>query len=366
MSDEISAAVIEEFNKPLKIRNFKRPKLSEGEVLVRISAAGVCGSDVHIWRGLDPRVSTPIIPGHEGVGVIDEIAGEKRDVFGRSLSAGDMIIWDRGVTCGRCEYCTIYKMPSLCPNRWTYGISKSCNEPPYLNGCYSEAIVLDRNTRIIKLEETVDPVTLVPASCSGATSAHSFELRPPRIGESVLILGPGPLGIFHVAFSREYGASEIIVIGGTKERLEMCRRFGATHIINRRETTIEERIKMIRELTDGRGVDVAYECSGTNQAFMEGLQHIRIGGSFVVPGFGVPKGRAEIDCFHQITRKNIEIRGVWVSDTEHLYRAVRLVQSGKYPFRELITHIKPLEEATEALRLVEERRTIKAVITPSN
>lgn len=360
------AAVLEEFCKPLVIRDFKKPEIKDGEILVKILASGVCGSDVHIWRGLDPRVSTPIILGHEGCGVIEEMAGEKYDVFGKPLNEGDLIIWDRGVVCGTCHYCTIYKTPSLCVNRWTYGISKPCNEPPYLNGCYSEAIILHKNTKIIKLEKSVDPATIVSAACSGATAAHSFEMHSPKVGETVLILGPGPLGIFHVAFSREYGASNIIVIGGTKERLEICRRFGATVVINREETSLEEREKIIRELTEGCGVDVAYECSGTISAFNEGLIHLRAGGTLVVPGFGVPSGSTMIDCFTMITRKNVKIQGVWVSDTEHLYRAVKIIQNGKYPFHDLITHKKPLEEATEALQLMMERRAIKVVLLPNN
>jgi threonine dehydrogenase-like Zn-dependent dehydrogenase len=364
MPDKIEAAVLEEFGKPLEIRAFERPKLREGEILARITASGVCGSDVHMWKGLDARVILPLILGHEGVGIIDEIKGKKLDVFGRSLTEGDAIIWDRGVVCGMCPYCAVHKTPSLCVNRWTYGISKPCNEPPYLNGCYSEAIVLHERTKVIRLEGSIDPVALAPASCSGATSAHSFELHPPKLGETVLIFGPGPLGIFHVAFSKEYGASNIIVIGGTRERLEMCKKFGATHVINRNEMPPEERKSMILELTEGRGADVAYECSGSVSAFMEGLSHLRMGGTIVVPGFGVPSGSAMVDCFHHITRKNVKIQGVWVSDTEHLYRALRLVQSKKYPFRELVTHTRPLEEATDALRLVEERRAVKVVLKP--
>jgi len=361
---KVRAAVVTEFGKPLEMQNFKVPKLREGQVLVRITASGVCGSDVHIWKGLDPRVKTPLILGHEGIGVVENLAGEKSDVFGNVLNVGDNIIWDRGVVCGVCHYCVIHKTPSLCVNRWTYGISKTCAEPPYLNGCYSEAMVLDEKTKIIKLDKQIDPVTLVSASCSGATSAHSFDLHPLKTGETVLVQGPGPIGVFHVAFAKEQGASEIIVIGGTEKRLALCRKFGATTTINRHETTLQERKEIIRELTGGRGVDVAYECSGTVQAFMEGLQHIRVGGAYLVPGFGVPSGEAKIDCYHLITRKNVKIQGVWVSDTEHLYRAVKLVLSGKYPFRELVTHKLPLTEATEALQLVEERKALKVVLVP--
>jgi hypothetical protein len=89
-----------------------------------------------------------------------------------------------------------------------------------------------------------------------------------------------------------------------------------------------------------------------------------MGGAYVVPGFGVPSGEASVDCFRFITRKNIKIQGVWVSDASHLYRAVKLVQSKKFPFEDFVSHKIPLSDATEALRLVGERKATKIVLIP--
>ena len=139
--------VLEKFNEPLVMRTFPIPTLKEGEVLVKIEAAGVCGSDVHMWEGRDPRIRLPMILGHEGVGEIVEINGEKRDVHGRPLKRGDEVLWNRGVTCGHCYFCKVKMEPSLCPNRWVYGIHTSCAEPPYLTGNYSEFLLLDQECR---------------------------------------------------------------------------------------------------------------------------------------------------------------------------------------------------------------------------
>jgi threonine dehydrogenase-like Zn-dependent dehydrogenase len=98
---------------------------------------------------------------------------------------------------------------------------------------------------------------------------------------------------------------------------------------------------------------------------MEGLRHLRIGGTYVVPGFGAPSGEASVDCYRFISRKNLRIQGVWVSDTSHLHQAIKLVQSEKYPFEELISHKLSLTEATEGLRLVERRETLKVVLLPN-
>jgi D-arabinose 1-dehydrogenase-like Zn-dependent alcohol dehydrogenase len=204
---ESKAMVLEKFNHPLPMRAFPIPDLKEGEVLVKIEAAGVCGSDVHMWEGRDPRIRLPMILGHEGVGEIADINGEKRDVHGRPLKRGDKVLWNRGVTCGHCYFCRVKMEPSLCPHRWVYGIHTSCAGPPYLTGNYSEYLLLAREVDLFKIETDVDLQVFVPASCSGATAAHAFDLSRMESGDSVLVQGIGPLGIFSVAFARSFGAS---------------------------------------------------------------------------------------------------------------------------------------------------------------
>ena len=102
---EAKAAVLQQFNEPLALQTFPLVPLADGEVRVRIKAAGVCGSDVHMWRGQDPRTPLPMILGHEGVGEIAEINGTKLDLFGRELKPGDPVLWERGVMCGTCVQC---------------------------------------------------------------------------------------------------------------------------------------------------------------------------------------------------------------------------------------------------------------------
>ena len=196
---EAKAMVLEGFNQPLTMRTFPLPKLGTGEILVRVEVAGVCGSDVHMWEGRDPRIRLPMILGHEGAGEIVEMKGDKRDVYGHPLSVRDKVLWSRGVTCGHCYFCKVKLEPSLCPHRLVHGIHTSCAEPPYLTGNYSEYLLLDQRTDFFKIEKDLDLAILVPASCSGATTAHAFDLAGIEQGDSVLIQGVGPLGIFAVA-----------------------------------------------------------------------------------------------------------------------------------------------------------------------
>ncbi len=363
MAKKTRIAVLEEFNKPLQVREMEIPDLLPGQILVQIAASGVCGSDVHMQQGQDPRLALPMSLGHEGVGQIVEMNGEKKTALGEELKIGDMIIWNRGVLCGKCYYCTIAHQPSLCENRWAYGIHRSLNDPPHLNGCYAEHLILHKKTDILLLDDR-DPAVYVPASCSGATAAHAFEYARFKMGDSVLIQGPGPLGIFLVAFAKTAGAGEIIVTGGTQSRLEMCREFGATQILNRHTCSREETTEAVMSLTHGRGVDVAIEAAGSLNAIVDGMPLVRTGGKYISAGFGEPAGSVEFPWFENVLRRNLTVQGVWVSDTQHVLEAMRLVQMNYDKFAKMITHRFGLEDATDALEAVDSRQAVKAVLIP--
>ena len=358
------AMVLEAFNQPLEMREFELPRLQEGEVLIRVEAAGICGSDVHMLRGEDPRTPLPIILGHEGVGRILEVQGEKRTVDGDLLHSGDLILWNRGVSCHRCFHCAVLNEPALCKNRKVYGINRSSKVAPYVNGCYSQEMLLTADTDIFKVTAEVDPAILVSASCSGATVAHAFDLHRPEFGDTVLIQGPGPLGVYAVAFAKKMGAQEIIVIGGSENRLQTCREFGATLTLNRRELSLEDRKQAIMDKTRGRGVDFAIEAVGDPSAVHEGIKLVRSGGAYVSIGFSQPPGNCQIDFFQEVVSKNLKIQGVWVSGTRHTWQAMKLVLERPELFARMITHRFSLEQANEALAAMAQRDALKAVLVP--
>jgi threonine dehydrogenase-like Zn-dependent dehydrogenase len=358
------AMVLERFNEPLVLKAFPVPRLKEGEVLVKVEAAGVCGSDVHQWEGRDPRIRLPMILGHEGAGEVAELNGEKKDIYGTPLRTGDKVLWSRGVTCGHCYFCRVKMEPSLCSNRWVYGIHTTCAEPPYLTGNYAEYLPMDRRVDFFRIDPGTDLETLVPASCSGATTAHAVDLSRMEPGDSVLVQGVGPLGIFAVAFAKSLAASGIIAIGGTEERLEMCRAFGATLTLNRKKLSKKERRDAVLEITHGQGVDVAFEMAGEFDAMAECISLARTGGTCISAGFAEPRGKMEIDPFQDVGRKNLRLQGVWVSDVRHTHMALQLILSRKDDFKRLITHRFPLAQANEALKAMKTREAVKAVLLP--
>ena len=361
-----TAAVLNAFHEPLDFQEFEVQPLAEGEVLVKILAAGVCGSDVHMHRGKDPRTPLPMILGHEGVGEIADTGGPKLDLLGRPLEPGDKVMWERGVMCGKCLYCVVRKQPSLCPNRKTYGISYSCADAPYLRGCYSEYLHVQAGAPFIKIDDDIDPAVLVAASCSGATAAHSIEVSHIRPGDVVLVVGPGPVGLFALAFALRAGASRVYVSGTQADasRLEMARAFGAAGTLVVGETAAEERREYLMDVTGGFGPNVVIDCTGAVRALEENIALVAPGGTYSIPGIAEPRDRFPVDLFTWIARKNVSLQGVWVSDTDHLWQSVQLVLSRDFPFEQLVTHRFPLRDAMAGLAAVESCEAVKAVLVP--
>lgn len=359
------AAVLTAFKKPLELQEFDLLPLAPGEVLVRVTAAGICGSDLHMAGGEDPRTQMPIILGHEGVGEIVEIKDAKNDLHGRPLRVGQPVFWSRSVVCGTCYYCS-HDDHHLCPKRFVYGIHRPVSTPPHVNGCYTQYLPLDARTDIIAIDDVPREHhrTLVTASCSGGTAAHGFDLFPPKPDDTLVILGTGPLGCWTAALARDCGVKKIIGISRSEGRLEASRRYGVTHTLSVKNTTEAERKEFVRGLTDGRGADAVYEMVGKADVVREGISLARPGGRFITAGFGQPGGKMEWDPFWDLTRPDLKYVGVWVSHTRHSLRALELMKRHLDDFALMVTHAVPLEEANRGHELMRSGEAMKAVITP--
>src|SRR5689334_1285635 len=137
------ASVLEQFRAPLQLRELELPASPEpGAALVRVEMAGICGTDVHLWKGELP-IPLPVILGHETVGRIERLGSEPtEDWRGNPLKVGDRICWASSISCGTCYYCRVKGQPTRCTSRKAYGISYCANEPPHLRGGYAEKILL--------------------------------------------------------------------------------------------------------------------------------------------------------------------------------------------------------------------------------
>src|SRR5438105_15607963 len=228
MMSTCKASVLEKFKSPLVMREFPLPsRLEPGAALVRIEMAGICGTDVHLWKGELP-IALPVILGHETVGRLEQLGeGLERDWTGQPLKPGDRVTWNSSTSCGRCFYCAEKRQPTRCPQRRAYGIGYRCDQPPHLLGGYAEFHYLRPGTNIFKLPDDLATEAVIGAGCALITAIHGVERTGISWRDNVVVQGAGPVGIATLAVARSAGAGQIIVIGRPEHRLELARRFGA-------------------------------------------------------------------------------------------------------------------------------------------
>jgi putative phosphonate catabolism associated alcohol dehydrogenase len=360
------AAVLTQYEAPLEMKEFPVPDTIErGAALVRVELAGICGTDVHLWRGQLP-IPLPVILGHETVGVIEELGeGLHEDWSRNALSVGDRITWSSSINCDECYYCRTKPQPTRCLKRKAYGISYDCSVAPHLLGGYAEYIYLRPGTAIFKIPEELPTEAVVGAGCALTTSLHGIERIGVQMGDNVVIQGSGPVGLAALAVAKGSGAATTIVLGGPPHRLQIARRFGADACIDVDRTTVAERKARVLELTGGFGADVVLECVGIPAAVPEGLELCRDGGRYLVLGHYGNAGTIEFNP-HVITRKQLLVAGSWGFEPRHTRAALTFLSRTReqFPFEELIAEPFPLDRAFEALQATASWTTAKSAIAP--
>jgi L-iditol 2-dehydrogenase len=235
-----------------------------------------------------------------------------------------------------------------------------------LLGGWSQAIWMKPGVQMVPLPNDLAPETFIGGGCGLVTGLHAVDMANISLGESVAVLGVGPVGQSIVALSALSGAGDVIAVGAPDDRLAFARRMGATRTIALELTSVD-RVAEIRGVTRGRGVDVVIEASGSPDAVSQALDMVRDGGRVVICGHYTDNGPVEIHPHWQINRKHVEIHGCWGSQYHHFQRAVQLaVQFGdRVPWREMVSDRYDLEHASSALAAVESRAALKAIILPN-
>ena len=362
------ASVLTAFNAPLELRDLPLPeKLEPGAALVRTEMAGICGTDVHLWKGQLP-IALPVIMGHETVGRIAQLGeGLERDWTGQPLKIGDRVTWNSAVSCGTCYYCAEKKQPTRCAQRRAYGIGYRCDQAPHLLGGYAEFHYLRPRTTIFKLPDDLPTESVIGAGCALITAIHGVERTGIAWQDNVVVQGAGPVGIAALAVAKSAGAGQVIVIGGPKHRLEMAKRFGADHVIDIDEVPDPKaRLELVRKLTGGYGADVVLECVGIPNAVVEGMELCRDGGKYLVLGHYCDAGPVMWNP-HVITRKQLQVFGSWSSEPRHLKQAIEFLRANQktFPFHEMVSHRFTLDRANEALAMTANWQSAKSVFVPA-
>lgn len=360
-----AAAVMPAPGAPMELREFPAPVLEPGALLLHTLYSEVCGTDVHLRHGRLAGVPYPIIPGHVSVGVVAALPAPATDVEGHPVHEGDTVTFlDVHETCHRCWYCLVGKQTTRCPHRKVYGITYGAADG--LLGGWAEAIWLKPGVKVVPVPPALAAETLIGGGCGLMTALHAVDLAGIRLGDSVVVLGAGPVGQSITALATLSGGGEVITVGAPEDRLDFARRMGATRALGL-DGSGAERAAQVRSWTGGRGADVVIEASGAPEAVSQALDMVRDGGRVVVVGQYTDHGAVPINPHSQVNRKHVEIRGCWGSDFSHFHRAVAIAarHQDRFPWAELATRRYRLDQADAALDAVERREVVKAIIMPA-
>ena len=349
-------AVLVQPGKPLELETLPTPEIEPGGILIKNTAAAICGSDLHYWRN-DGNYSGPDIrrvPGHEFTGVVHSLGkGVTTDSLRRPLHEGDRVAFPFFNPCNRCYWC-VRGEHHACPHRQRRSNQFTLNEYPYCDGGYAEYYFLPPGHYVFKVPDALPEEAVAPVNCALCQVLYGLEYADMKFGDVVVIQGAGGLGIYAAAVAAEKGASRVISIDRQPPRLALARQCGATDVIDMNEyPSAEARVQRVKDLTDGRGADVVMELVGIAAATVEGIDMVRVNGAFVDIGNIVPQTvtfPATKVITQQIKWKGLMHYNPWImpSALDFLVRT-----RDKYPLSRVVSHSFALSDINEAFTLAE-------------
>ncbi len=336
----------------MRVEEVPRPTINDEEALLRVRATSICGTDLRIYSSGHFKIppGTSRILGHEFAGEVAEIGS-----MVRSLTPGMRIAIAPNIGCGGCEQC-VQGHNHLCPTYEAFGIS--------LDGAFSEYMLIPkkaiRQGNIVPLPEGVsfeEAALNEPFSCC-YNGSRACRIEP---GESVLIVGAGPIGIMHLFLASLSGASKVIISEMIEERLTEALEFGADLAINPAK---EDLAAVIRGATDGRGVDVIIVAAPSPAAQEQALDLAAPQGRINFFG-GLPQGREFINFnSNRVHYKQLVVTGTTGSSNYQYRKSMEIVASGRVDLSSLITARFPLSQVEEAFVLAASKKAMKVLITP--
>jgi len=365
----------------LELRTYPYPeRLEPGAVLLRMLASGICGTDKHTFRGeteqyagTDHARSTPfpIIQGHENVGVVAEVGPGGASAFdGTPLSPGDRVVPAPNRACGACAFCARGFPYYLCRRLENYGNSLTSARPPHLFGGWAEYLYLLPGTPVFRVPPGLPTEVAVLTELFSVT--HSLELaarlpRPGgfRPGDTVAVVGVGPLGLVHVAKAALMGAGRVVATDRHPLRLGIAAELGATDCLAAGEDA-EELVAAVLGQTGGLGADVVVDASGQTGTFETSLRLVRDGGTLLEVGAFVDLGERGLNPA-VLCGRNLTLLGVGGEDARAYEGTLRLLarHHERVPFARAVTHVFPLAQAGEAMTTaLREADAMKVVIAP--
>ena len=322
----------------LRLEDVPKPRPGPGEAVIRVTATTICGTDVHIVKGEYP-VRHGLIPGHEPVGIIEELSPGLEDEF----SVGDRVIVGAITPCGQCFYC-LNAAHSQCGGAlggWRFGNT--------INGAWAEYLLVPHaraNLALVPDELSDEQVLMLPDIAStGISGAESGNIR---VGDTVAVFAQGPIGLCATVGARLRGASLIVGVDPVERRREMSVRFGASLTLN---PSTDDVVARLKALTGGRGVDVAIEALGRQETFESALRSIRPGG--VLSSLGVYSGKlvAPYEAIYAGLADQRIVTTLCPGGKDRMRRLLAMVSEHRIDLTPLVTHRFALDDIREAYDL---------------
>jgi len=342
----VKAIRLVEVGKPLVLQEIPVPEPGYGDVLVQVRAAGICHSDVHYRAGVSPAYPLPLTLGHEVAGVVEAVGeGVKR------LRKGDRVVLNYNITCGDCYYCNSGH-EQFCPTGKMIG--------HFTDGGYAGYIAVPERSVLI-LPEEISFEQGATMMCASATAFHALRKSRLQGGETLAIIGVGGLGMSAVQLGRSLGAREIYAVDINSSKLALAASFGAIPV----HALASDPVQQLRELTGGRGVDVAVELIGLPLTIRQALLSLSPMGRAVIVGIsGKP---LEIDSYRELIGPEAELIGSNDHLLQELPLLIELARRGVLDLSSVISRTVPLEAAAVNAALDDLERfgdAIRTVIVP--
>ncbi|MBA3482095.1 MAG: galactitol-1-phosphate 5-dehydrogenase [Pirellulales bacterium] len=344
----MKALLLKEYRR-LEVVDFPRPEIQPNEVLVRVAACGICGSDVHGYDGSTGRRIPPLVMGHEAAGVIEHFGSEVRE-----FQVGDRVTFDSTVYCGQCDYCKSGRV-NLCDNRQVLGVS--CGDYRR-HGAFAEFVAVPAHI----LYRLPDALPLEHAALIEAVSVavHAVKRSPPKPDDDIVVVGSGMIGLLVIQVLRHAGCRRLLAVDVDDDRLTLAKRLGATDLLNAKN---EDAAARIIELTSGRGAAASWEAVGTSATVKTAIQCVRKGGAVTLVGNVAPT--VEIPLQAVVTRE-LTLYGSCASSGEYP-ECIELMASGAVDVTPLISAATSLDEAPRWFERLYAREPglMKVVVRPT-
>ena len=329
----------------IEIRDIPKPTPGPDQVMIEVKAAGVCGSDIHLWHENQSwAIKLPLVMGHEFSGMVSEVGHQVK-----GFKVGDRVVCETAATvCGRCVYCVTGNY-NQCPHRQGYGA--------LVDGAFTEYVaVRPQILHHIPPNVSFEEAALAEPICVAYNALVEKSTIQP--GDLVVIQGPGPIGIMSLLVARLNGAGTIIMLGtgADTHRLAVAKELGAQHTLDIQQ---DDPIELVRSLGDGFGVDVVVDCTGVSQALRQSLELVRPNGRIIKIGWGPKPLAFSLD---PLVGKGITLQGSFSHTYTHWERVLKLLATGQINLKPVIGGVYSLEQWQEAFSEMEQGENVKSIL----